>query len=174
LAASDKSKQDAFGVARGADGLVIQLTGALDQAKLQLERTEIHSPVDGWVTNLQLQVGSFANVGQPAMTLVDSHSFWIEGYFEETQLARIAVGDSATATLMGFPNHPIAGHISGIGRGITVSDAAVGVQGLPAVNPVFTWVRLAQRVPVRMEIDQMPPEVLLSAGMTATISVGEP
>jgi multidrug resistance efflux pump len=67
----------------------------------------------------------------------------------------------------------VTGHVSGIGRGITVSDAAAGVQGLPAVNPVFTWVRLAQRVPVRMEIDDLPPDVLLSAGMTATVSVIE-
>jgi multidrug resistance efflux pump len=105
------------------------------------------------------------------MTLVDAHSFWIEGYFEETQLAHIAVGDRARAVLLGYPGQALAGHISGIGRGITVSDAAAGVQGLPAVNPVFTWVRLAQRIPVRMEIDDVPPGVLLSAGMTATVSV---
>jgi multidrug resistance efflux pump len=90
-------------------------------------------------------------------TLVDAHSFWIEGYFEETHLARIAVGDRARAVLLSYPGQAVAGDISGIGRGITVSDAAAGVQGLPAVNPVFSWVRLAQRIRVRMEIDDVPP-----------------
>jgi multidrug resistance efflux pump len=107
------------------------------------------------------------------MTLVDAHSFWIEGYFEETQLAHIAIGARATAVLLGFSGQTLIGHVSGVGRGITVLDAAAGVQGLPSVNPVFTWVRLAQRVPVRMEIDQFPPEILLSAGMTATVSIDD-
>jgi multidrug resistance efflux pump len=173
LAASDQAKEDALGVARNADASITQLTGTFKQARLDLERTEIRSPVDGWVTNLQLQAGSFATNGQPAMTLVDAHSFWVEGYFEETQLARIAIGDRATAVLLGYPVRALTGHVSGIGHGITVSDAAAGVQGLPAVNPVFTWVRLAQRVPVRMEIDDLPPDLVLSAGMTATVSVIE-
>jgi multidrug resistance efflux pump len=171
LSVSDQAKQDAVGKARDADASVIDLTGALREASLNLERTKIRAPADGWVTNLLLQVGSFATAGQAAMTLVDAHSFWIEGYFEETQLGRIAVGDRARAVLLGYPEHAVTGHISGIDRGITVSDAAEGEQGLPAVNPVFTWVRLAQRIPVRMEIDHVPPGVILSAGMTATVSV---
>jgi multidrug resistance efflux pump len=173
LATSEQAKQDALGIARNADASITQLTGTLKQATLNLERTELRSPVDGWVTNLQLQVGSFATTGQAAMTLVDAHSFWVEGYFEETQMAHIAIGDRATAVLMGYPDSIVTGHVSGIGRGITVSDAAAGVQGLPSVNPVFTWVRLAQRVPVRMELDHLAPDVLLSAGMTATVSVIE-
>jgi multidrug resistance efflux pump len=171
LAISDQAKENARGYARTADASITQLTGALRQAKLQLERTEIRSPTDGWITNLLLQEGGFATSGQAAMTLVDAHSFWVEGYFEETQLGHIAIGNPATAVLLGYPGRTVTGHVSGIGRGITVSDAAVGVQGLPAVNPVFTWVRLAQRVPVRMEIDDLPPDVLLSAGMTASVSV---
>jgi multidrug resistance efflux pump len=173
LATSEQAKQDAIGIARNADASITQLTGTLNQATLNLERTELRSPVDGWVTNLQLQAGSFATTGQAAMTLVDAHSFWVEGYFEETQMAHIAIGDRATAVLMGYPDRIVRGHVSGIGRGITVSDAAAGVQGLPSVNPVFTWVRLAQRVPVRMEIDHLAPGVLLSAGLTATVSVIE-
>jgi multidrug resistance efflux pump len=171
LAVSDQVKQDTAGKAKDADASVTELKGALREATLNLARTEIRASTDGWVTNLLLQVGSFATTGQAAMTLVDAHSFWVEGYFEETQLARIAVGDHARAVLLGYPGRALAGHISGIGRGITVSDAAEGEQGLPAVNPVFTWVRLAQRIPVRMEIDNVPPGVLLSAGMTATVSV---
>jgi multidrug resistance efflux pump len=173
LAVSDQAKEDALGIARNADASIAQLTGALDQARLNLERTEIRSPTDGWITNLQLQAGSFATTGQAAMTLVDAHSFWVEGYFEETQLAHIGIGDRASAVLLGYPGHSLTGHVSGIGHGITDSDAAAGVQGLPSVNPVFTWVRLAQRVPVRMEIDDLPPGILLSAGMTATVSVVE-
>lgn len=147
LAASEQAKQDALGIARNADASITQLTGTLQQATLNLERTELRSTVDGWVTNLQLQVGSFATTGQAAMTLVDAHSFWVEGYFEETQLAHIAIGDRATAVLMGYPDRIVRGHVSGIGRGITVSDAAAGVQGLPSVNPVFTWVRLPSAFP---------------------------
>jgi multidrug resistance efflux pump len=108
------------------------------------------------------------------MTLVDAHSFWVEGYFEETQLAHIKVGDRATAILLAYPGRTLSGYVSGVGRGITVPDAAPGVQGLRSVDPVFTWVRLAQRVPVRMEISDLPPDVLLSAGMTASVSVIEP
>jgi multidrug resistance efflux pump len=171
LSVSDQAKQNAVGKAKDADASIIDLTGALREAMLDQERTEIRAPTDGWVTNLQLQAGSFATTGQAAMTLVDAHSFWIEGYFEETQLAGIAVGDRARAVLLGYPGQALAGHISGIGRGITVSDAAEGEQGLPAVNPIFTWVRLAQRIPIRMEIDDVPHGVLLSAGMTATVSV---
>jgi multidrug resistance efflux pump len=173
LSISDRAKEERLGIARSEDATVAQLTGTLDQARLNLERTEIRSPTDGWITNLQLQAGSFATTGQPAMTLVDAHSFWVEGYFEETQLARIGIGDRVSAVLLGYPGRTVTGHVSGIGSGITVSDAAAGVQGLPAVNPVFTWVRLAQRVPVRTEIDDLPPDVLLSAGMTATVSVIE-
>ena len=171
LSVSDQAKQDAVGKAKDADASIIDLTGALREAMFDQERTEIRAPTDGWVTNLQLQAGSFATTGQAAMTLVDAHSFWIEGYFEEMQLAGIAVGDRARAVLLGYPGQALAGHISGIGHDITVSDAAEGEQGLPAVNPIFTWVRLAQRIPIRMEIDDVPPSVLLSAGMTATVSV---
>jgi RND family efflux transporter MFP subunit len=173
IAISDQAKGDALGIAKNADASVTQLTGTFNQATLDLERTEIRSPVDGWVTNLLLRAGSFAMTGQAAMTLVDAHSFWVEGYFEETQLARIAIGDPAIAVLLAYPGRPLTGHVSGIGHGITVSDAAAGVQGLPSVNPIFTWVRLAQRVPVRMEIDNLPPDVVLSAGMTASVSVTE-
>ena len=163
LSVSDQAKQNAVGKAKDADASIIDLTGALREAMLDQERTEIRAPTDGWVTNLQLQAGSFATTGQAAMTLVDAHSFWIEGYFEETQLAGIAVGDRARAVLLGYPGQALAGHISGIGRGITVSDAAEGEQGLPAVNPIFTWVRLAQRIPIRMEIDDVPHGVLPTA-----------
>jgi multidrug resistance efflux pump len=143
----------------------------LDKAKLALSRTEVRSPVNGYVTNLLLQAGTFANAGQAAMTLVDADSFWVTGYFEETQVKRIALGDPVSVVLMSYPDHPIAGHVQSLGRGITDPNAAPGVAGLPAVNPVFTWVRLAQRIPVRIAITQWPEGLQIAAGMTASVNV---
>ena len=105
------------------------------------------------------------------MTLIDSGSFWISGYFEETKLAQIRVGDVARVKLMGY-DETIAGHVESIGRGIADTNDSVAANGLPAVNPVFTWVRLAQRIPVRIAIDRVPAGIVLAAGMTASISVG--
>jgi multidrug resistance efflux pump len=135
---------------------VTDLTGARREANLNLERMKIRASTDGWITNLQLQIGSFAATGQAAMTLVDAQASGSKATSRRRKLARIAVGDRARAVLLDFPGQAVAGHISGIGRGIAVSDAAAGVKGLPAVNPVFNWVRLAQRIPVRMEIDDVP------------------
>ena len=146
----------------------------LENAKLNLARVEVVSPVNGFVTNLLLQTGTYANVGQAAMTLVDSDSYWVAGYFEETQLRRVHVGDSAAITLMGFPDQPLQGHVQSLAHGIMDPNAAPGVAGLPSVNPVFTWVRLAQRIPVRIAIDRLPEGVHLAAGMTATVHVLAP
>jgi multidrug resistance efflux pump len=143
----------------------------LNQAKIDLGRTQVVSPVNGFVTNLQLRVGDYATKGTRNISLVDSDSFWVTGYFEETKLAGIHVGDKALAALMGF-KRPVLGHVESIARGINSPDAAPGSLGLASVNPVFTWVRLAQRIPVRIHIDEVPPGLTLSAGMTATITVG--
>lgn len=143
----------------------------LDKANLDLERTTVRSPVNGFVTNRLLQAGTYAVSGTAAMTLIDSDTYWVAGYFEETQLRRIRIGDGATVALMGFPDLPLAGRVEGIGRGITDPNAAPGVAGLPAVNPVFTWVRLAQRIPVRIRIAAVPGSLHLAAGMTATVRV---
>lgn len=162
--------ESAAEIAKAAyDGAVVDL----DNARLNLSRVEVRSPVNGFVTNLLLQAGTYATIGQAAMTLVDSDSYWIAGYFEETQLRRIHAGDAATITLMGFPDQPIAGHVESLAHGIMDPNAAPGVAGLPAVNPVFTWVRLAQRIPVRITIDALPEGLHLAAGMTATAHVIE-
>jgi multidrug resistance efflux pump len=171
LAATPQQKQTTRGQADAAKATVLQMEGSLAQARLNLERTTLRSTVNGWVTNLLLQEGGFASTGQPALTLVNADSFWVDGYFEETQLPRIADGDAARITLMGWPDTPIRGHVTGLGRGISVTDATPGVQGLPAVNPVFTWVRLAQRVPIRIELDDVPCPIVIAAGMTANVSV---
>jgi multidrug resistance efflux pump len=171
LAVSAEQRQNAIGIAQAATAAVQEATGALDQARLDLERTTIRSPVNGWVSDLILQQGGFATAGQPAVTLVNADSFYVVGYFEETQLPRIRFGDSAQMVLMGYPDRPARGHVAGFGHGISVADAAPGVQGLPSVNPVFTWVRLAQRIPIRVELDDVPCPIMLSAGMTATVSI---
>jgi multidrug resistance efflux pump len=171
LSVSAEEKENAVGIAQGARDAITAATGALDQATLNLERTTVRSAVNGWVTDLLLQQGSFANAGQPAMTVVNADSFWVVGYFEETKLPRIKVGDEARLTLMAYPGYPIVGHVAGLNRGISVADAAPAVQGLPSVDPVFTWVRLAQRIPIRIELDSVPCPIMLAAGMTATVSI---
>ena len=171
LAVSRETQENATGTAQAANDASLQAGAEIDQASLNLERATVRSPVNGWVTNLLLQGGGFATTGATAMTLVDADSFWVEGYFEETQLRRIKVGDLADITLMAYPEVILTGRISGRGRGIDVADAAPGVQGLPSVNPIFTWVRLAQRVPVRIELNDVPCPVELSSGLTATVTV---
>jgi len=150
-----------------------QATANLDQAKVNLQRTEIRSPVNGWVTNLTAQLGDYASVGVNQISLVDSDSFWIDGYFEETALGAIHDGDQADIKLMGY-DQLIRGHVASVARGINVANAQPNGQGLATVNPIFTWVRLAQRVPVRIAIDKVPDGVRLVAGQTATVQIDPP
>jgi RND family efflux transporter MFP subunit len=141
-----------------------------DQAKVNLERTEIRSPVNGWVTNLLARFGDYATVGQKLISVVDADSFWVDGYFEETSLGRIHDGDPATVKLMGY-SQLVRGHVDGVTRGINVPNAQPNQAGLASVNPIFTWVRLAQRMPAHIHIDQVPDGVRLVAGMTATVQI---
>jgi hypothetical protein len=117
-----------------------------------------------------LRVGDFAAAGSSNITVIDSESFWIDGYFEETKMARVCINDRVEAQLMGY-SAPIVGHVETVTRGISVENAAAGAQGLPNVDPIYTWVRLAQRVPVRIAIDQVPSGVPLVSGMTATVTI---
>jgi RND family efflux transporter MFP subunit len=149
---------------------VQQAQANLAQARVNLERTQIRSPVNGWVTNLLAQLGDYANVGQSEISLVDADSFWVDGYFLETNVAPIQVGDPATIKLMGY-SQVVRGHVGSIARGINVANAQPNAQGVATINPIFTWVRLAQRIPVRIEIDQVPEGVTLVAGMTATVQI---
>jgi multidrug resistance efflux pump len=153
-----------------AEASVAQATAQLDQAKLNLERTEIRSPVNGWVTNLLARAGNFAAAEHSVISIVDADSFWVDAYFEETSLSDIQVGDPAKLKLMGYGD-VIQGHVSSIARAINVGNAQPNSQGVATVNPIFTWVRLAQRIPVRIQIDQVPKGVVLAAGMTATVQI---
>jgi multidrug resistance efflux pump len=153
-----------------SEGIVALDKAAIAKAQLDLSRTVIRSPVNGYVTNLLAQLGDYATVGQKLISVVDTDSFWVDGYFEETSLGRIHEGDPATVKLMGY-SHLVRGHVGGIARGINVPNAQPDQGGLASVNPIFTWVRLAQRVPVRIHIDQVPDGVRLVAGMTATVQI---
>ena len=142
-------------------------------AEINLDRTKVRSPVNGFITNLQLRVGNYASAGSTNISVIDADSFWVDGYFEETKMAHVCVGDRAEAKLMGYRT-PILGVVDTVTRGIAVSDAAASTQGLPNVDPVYTWVRLAQRVPVRIRITDVPRGVPLVSGMTATVTVRDP
>jgi RND family efflux transporter MFP subunit len=131
---------------------------AVDLAQYDLARTTLYAPVTGVVTRLRLQTGDYATAGHPYITLIDTHSFKVIAYFEETKLAHIHVGDRASIRLMGFP--------------INDQNDQINERGLPVVNPVFDWVRLAQRIPVDVVIDQVPAGVLLASGMTCSVNVG--
>ena len=149
-----------------------QAIANLNQARVNLERTQIRSPVDGWVTNLLVQLGDYANTGVNVVSVVDAHSFWVDAYFEEPQLARIREGAPVRMKLMGY-DELMLGHVESVARGINVANARPDQLGLAIVNPIFTWVRLAQRVPVRVRISQVPAGVRLVAGLTVTVEVGE-
>jgi multidrug resistance efflux pump len=147
-----------------------QALANLDQARVNLERTQIRSPVNGWVTNLLARLGDFAVVGENKISVVDADSFWVDAYFEETYLGPIQKGDPATIKLIGY-DQVVRGHVESIARAVDVPNAQPNGEGLARVNPIFTWVRLAQRIPVRIHIDYVPKAVVLAAGMTATVQI---
>jgi RND family efflux transporter MFP subunit len=147
-----------------------QALSNLERARVDLERTQIRSPVNGWVTNLLARLGDYATIGQTRISVVDADSFWVDGYFEETNVGKIQAGDPASIKLMGY-SQIVRGHVGSLARGIDVANAQPNEQGVATVNPIFTWVRLAQRIPVRIEIDQVPDGVVLVAGMTATVQI---
>jgi RND family efflux transporter MFP subunit len=141
-----------------------------DLARLNLERSEVKASVNGTITNLSLRPGDYITAGTPEVALVDTDSLRIEGYFEETKLARISVGAPVTIRLMGQPA-TLEGHVESIAAGIEDRERTVGNGLLANINPTFNWVRLAQRVPVRIALDNVPDDARLVAGLTATVVV---
>src|SRR5438132_1951396 len=170
LSTSIEEKQVFDGNAKMAEAALLSAKAAFSQAEINLQRTEVRSPVDGYVTNLLMRVGDYARAGTPNISVIDKNSYWIDAYFEETKLANIHVGDGVEATLLGY-QAPVKGRIESITGGISAANAASSTQGLPNVDPIFTWVRLAQRIPVRIRIGQVPQDVPLIAGMTCSVSV---
>jgi RND family efflux transporter MFP subunit len=171
--ASTEVYQQTTSTLHQSEGVVALDRAVIAKAQLDLTRTVIRSPVNGYVTNLLAQLGDYATVGQKLISIIDADSFWVDGYFEETSLGRIHDGDLATVKLMGY-SQLVRGHVGGVARGINIPNAQPDQAGLASVNPIFTWVRLAQRVPVRIHIDQVPDGVRLVAGMTATVQIDDP
>ena len=142
---------------------------SLDAARLNLERAQVRAPTAGLVTNLDMRTGSYAQAGRAALALGDAKSFYVEGYFEETKLPRIHVGDRVRVTPMGGAR--LDGTVESIAAGIADRDRTTGTNLLPSVNPTFNWVRLAQRIPVRVKLDPLADGTRLVAGETVTVQV---
>jgi RND family efflux transporter MFP subunit len=147
-----------------------QAVSAQRIAALNLERTRVVSPVDGFVTNLTTKVGDYATAGKALVAITDENSFFVAAYFEETRLRYIHPGDPASIRLMGY-DEPLEGHVDSIARATADRENVSGTDLIANVNPTFTWVRLAQRIPVRIAIDRKPDDIPISAGMTATVVV---
>ena len=146
-------------------------TEALNTAKLNLSYTKVFAEVDGYVSNINFQIGSQASAGQPILALVDENSYWVFGFFREDAIPEVEVGDTAMVTLLAYPDTPLKGKVESIAWGIAHSDGNPGNNLLPSVKPVFQWIRLAQRIPVRIKLDTLPEDVKLRFGLTASVMV---
>lgn len=169
LVAFEATEQGSAKVAQ-LDAALIQAQAARDTARLNLERTTVISPVDGIAANVALEPGDYASAGKAVLGVVNTASLRVDGYFEETKLPRIHVGDTAEIQLMG-DSATLYGHVESISPGIEDRERGASATLLPNVNPTFSWVRLAQRIPVRIALDRVPQSVRLIAGRTATVTV---
>ena len=149
-----------------------QSAANLDVAKLNLERSTVIAPVNGIVTNFGLLPGRYVTAGAPILAIIDSDTFRVEGYFEETKLRNVHIGDRANVRLIGDPR-VLSGHVESIASGIEDQSRSTSGDLLASVNPTFNWVRLAQRVPVRIKLDELPDDSRLVTGRTATVFVGD-
>jgi multidrug resistance efflux pump len=140
-------------------------------AELNLEFTQKKAPVDGYVTNLNLRLGSQAVENQAILALVDVNSYWVVGFFKENYIEGIRNGDRAILTLMSYRDKPIEGRVDSLGWGIAQDDGSTGFDMLPTISATFEWIRLAQRVPVRIHLDKVPEEVKLRVGTTVSVLV---
>ena len=170
IAVTMEERQTYISQATTAEATYQTALANLEQARINFKRTQVRSPVNGYVTNLSAQLGNYADVGSLQLSIVNSNWYWVDAYFEETALSRIHEGDAATIKLMGY-SQLLRGRVQGLARGINVPNATPDASGLASVNPIFTFVRLAQRVPVRIHIDEVPEGVKLVAGMTATVQI---
>ena len=139
-----------------------------DSANINLDRTHIHAPADGTIVNLTLQQGNFVNQGSPVVSMVKADSFYVTGYFEETKLPLVHVGQDAAVILMNG-SRTLQGKVTSVGQAIANANTQTDRQLLPQVQQTFNWVRLAQRIPVHIELESVPDDILLAAGMTATV-----
>jgi RND family efflux transporter MFP subunit len=170
LEVSEERQQQRAAAAAEAGAAYALAVAQRDLAKLNLDRSEVHASVNGEVTNFGLRPGDYVDAGHPVFALIDTDSFYADGYFEETKLPRIAVGDRARVTLVG-ERGVIDGHVQSIAGGIADRERQDSADLLANVNPTFSWVRLAQRVPVRIALDHVPAGMRLVTGRTATVEV---
>lgn len=170
LSVSPEQLQQRTAVADELDAAYQQALINRDVARLNLARSEVRAPVNGLVTNFGLRPGNFVDAGRPIFALIDSDSFYVDAYFEETKLPQIKVGDRARVYLMG-ENVPIEGHVESVAGGVADRERQLSTDLLANVNPTFSWVRLAQRIPVRIALDHVPAGVRLATGRTATVDV---
>lgn len=169
LVISKENRDDANNTASAALADYQQAQAQLEAAELNLKRTKVLATVDGYVTNLNVHVGDYARVGDAKMAVVDQNSFWVYGFFEETKLPGVHIGDPVDMQMMS--GELLKGHVESISRGIYDRDNPQSRELIADVNPTFNWVRLAQRVPVRIHIDAVPAGMLLAAGTTCTVIV---
>jgi multidrug resistance efflux pump len=148
-----------------------QAKAALEQAQLNLEFTKVRAPTSGYVTNLRQGIGSHVVANQPALALVDTASFWVDGFFKENTIEGVTPGDRAVVTLMTYPSRPVKGVVDSIGWGIYQQDGSTGQNLLPKVSPTFEWIRLAQRIPVRIRLIDVPEEIKLRIGITCSVLI---
>jgi len=146
-------------------------TESLNTAKLNLSYTKIYAEVDGYVSNINFQIGTQASANKPILALVDEETYWVFGFFREDTIANIKEGDEARVTLLAYPDIALKGKVESIAWGISHSDGNPGSNLLPSVKPVFQWIRLAQRIPVRIKLDKLPKGVKLRFGLTASVMV---
>lgn len=168
---SAENKENADFAVSSANAQIEAAQAARKLAQVNLERTVVRAPVSGYVTNLNVHVGDFAAVGASKLALIDSESYYVIGYFEETKLAQLQQGAKVAMQLMDGAR--LQGHIESVAHGITDRDATTGRELLADVNPTFNWVRLAQRIPVRIHIDSAPQGQALVAGATCTVVIEE-
>jgi RND family efflux transporter MFP subunit len=169
LVISAESREDASNVATSAQADYQLAVAQLEAAQLNLQRTKVLAAVDGYVTNLNVHRGDYARIGEAKMAVVDRNSFWVYGFFEETKLPHVRIGDPADMQLMS--GEVMKGHVESIARAIYDRDNPESRELIADVNPTFNWVRLAQRVPVRIHLDHVPEGVVLAAGITCTVIV---
>lgn len=165
---SIENRANAQSMADAAKAMYQEAVVAVDTAKLNLKRTEVRAPVDGYIANLSVHEGDFATTGVAKLAIIDKNSYWVYGYFEETKLPLLQLDDPVEIWLLGNAS-PLKGHIESLARGIADHDNPTSRDLLSDVNPIFNWVRLAQRVPVRIKIDTVPDDVQLVAGTTCTV-----
>jgi RND family efflux transporter MFP subunit len=169
-AISNESREQASTAFHEAEAAHRAARAQLETARLNLERSSVRSTVNGFVTNLLVQAGEYAQAGRATVAVVDAESFYVAAYFPETKLRHIHEGDPASIRLMGFAP-PARGHVDSIARAIADRENVAGADLIANVNPTFSWVRLAQRIPVRIAIDRLPEGVRLVSGMTATVVI---